>query len=222
MKKIFFLITIIIALILSIFLGKTIIKKVKSGNNMSNKSLSEIQEYILNISSYEAEVEIKVISNKNENTYKATQKFVKENNLYRQEIIEPDNIKGIVFSYDGHNLKVENSSFNLTKLYENYNYMGSNNLSLIQFINDYNESETKSIKEKNGLIILETKIENGNKYRETKKLYIRKEDAIPVKMEIQDISQNTLVYILYNKIEINNLQKEDVLAFKLNSFKEDI
>ena len=47
---------------------------------MSNKSADEIKEYILNISSYEAEVEINVISNKNQNKYKAKQQFVKEDN----------------------------------------------------------------------------------------------------------------------------------------------
>ena len=105
-----------------------IIKYLKNGNNMSNKSADEIKEYILNISSYEAEVEINVISNKNQNKYKAKQQFVKEDNLYKQEIIEPENIKGVIFSYDGKNLKLENTKLVLNKIYEDYKYIGINDI----------------------------------------------------------------------------------------------
>ena len=199
-----------------------IIKYLKNGNNMSNKSADEIKEYILNISSYEAEVEINVISNKNQNKYKAKQQFVKEDNLYKQEIIEPENIKGVIFSYDGKNLKLENTKLGLNKIYEDYKYIGSNDLSLIQFVNDYNDVEEKSFQEKDGNVILELKIKNGNKYRTYKKLYVDKQRGVPTKMEIQDVSQNIIIYVLYNEIKINNLQKEDILAFKLSIENQDI
>ena len=199
-----------------------IIKYLKNGNNMSNKSADEIKEYILNISSYEAEVEINVISKKNQNKYKAKQQFVKEDNLYKQEIIEPENIKGVIFSYDGKNLKLENTKLGLNKIYEDYKYIGSNDLSLIQFVNDYNDVEEKSFQEKDGNVILELKIKNGNKYRTYKKLYVDKQRGVPTKMEIQDVSQNIIIYILYNEIKINNLQKEDILAFKLSIENQDI
>ena len=199
-----------------------IIKYLKNGNNMSNKSADEIKEYILNISSYEAEVEINVISNKNQNKYKAKQQFVKEDNLYKQEIIEPENIKGVIFSYDGKNLKLENTKLGLNKIYEDYKYIGSNDLSLIQFVNDYNDVEEKSFQEKDGNVIIELKIKNGNKYRTYKKLYVDKQRGVPTKMEIQDVSQNIIIYILYNEIKINNLQKEDILAFKLSIENQDI
>ena len=189
---------------------------------MSNKSLDEIEQYILNINSYETEADITIKSNKNENKYKVKQKFLKENNLYKQEVIEPENIKGLIFSYDGTNLKIENTQLKLNKIYENYNYIGSNDLSLIQFINDYKEGEEKSISEKDGTVILEVKIKNGNKYKAYKKLYIDKSKGVPTKMEVEDITQNVIIYILYNEIKINNLQKDDIIAFKLRNINEDI
>ena len=179
----------ILIIICLIFFMIMIIKHFKNGNNMSNKSVEEIEQYILNISGYEAKVKITVNSNKNSNSYIAKQKYVKENNLYKQEILEPENIKGTVFTYDGTNLKIENSKLNLSKMYENYNYIGSNDLSLAQFIDDYNEAQEKSINEKNGTIIMEAKIKNGNKYREVKKLYIEKSNASPIKLEVQDITR---------------------------------
>ena len=41
-------------------------------------------------------------------------------------------------------------------------------------------------------------------------------------MEIQDVTQKNIIYILYNEIKINNLQEEDVLAFKLSPLESDI
>lgn len=177
---------IIICLIFFIII---IIKHFKNGNNMSNKSLKEIEQYVLNIDGYEAEVQIEVNTNKNKNKYKMKQKYAKENNLYKQEILEPENISGITITFDGTNLKLENTKLNLNKIYEGYSYIGSNDLNLMQFINDYNNSEEKTINEENGIIIMKAKIKNGNKYRAVKKLYINKEDASPKKMEIQDITR---------------------------------
>ena len=57
----------------------------------------------------------------------------------------------------------------------------------------------------------------SNKYVMYKTLYIDKETLKPTKMEIQDINRNTLVYIEYNEIEINNVNKEEILAFKINN-----
>ena len=34
-------------------------------------------------------------------------------------------------------------------------------------------------------------------------------------MEIKDINQNKVVYILYNEIKINSTNREDILAFVL-------
>ena len=57
------------------------------------------------------------------------------------------------------------------------------------------------------------KIENNkNKYSIYKKLYIDKQTAKPIKLEVQDINQKILVYMLYNEIKINSTNKEQILA----------
>ena len=65
-------------------------------------------------------------------------------------------------------------------------------------------------------------VDNTNKYNTYKKLYLDKKTAKPIKMEIEDINKKMLVYILYNEIKINSINKEEVLAFKLDIPKEDI
>ena len=221
MKKII-TIAIIIITIIAIFFIKTNYKSLKFGNNISNKSADQIEKYILDINSYKVTANITVVSNKNTNSYIIKEEYVKDNNVFKQEVLEPENIKGVSFIYDGANLKVENTNLNLSKIYEDYKYIGESTITLMDFINDYSESNESTISENNEEIILETKLKNGNKYIAYKKLYISKQTGNPSKLEIQDITQKTTIYILYNEIEINNLQKEDVLAFKLKEITNDI
>ena len=221
MKKIITIVTVIVIIIV-IFFIKINYKSLKNGNNMSNKSAQEITKYILDINSYEAEAEVLIESNKNSNKYKIKEKYSKDNNVFKREILEPENLNGVSFIYDGTNLKVQNSALNLNKIYENYPYIGEDNITLVDFINDYKESSETNVLENGDEIILEVKIKNGNKYVAYKKMFINKAEGKISKLEIQDITQKTIIYILYNEIKINNLQKDDILAFKLKEFKNDI
>ena len=91
MKKIIgVLASIAVLIIITIFI-KNNYKISKTGNNISNKSIDEIEDYILNIESYSANANIEISSNKTKNIYVVEQKYKKENNLYTQKIIEPDN-----------------------------------------------------------------------------------------------------------------------------------
>lgn len=103
------MITIIcIIVILSLcFFRKNDYKTVEFGNT-NIKSAENIKEYILNISSYEANVTIEVTSNKNSNKYKLIQKYTQPN-IFKQEVLEPSNIKGLTTTYDGKNLKIDNT-----------------------------------------------------------------------------------------------------------------
>ena len=88
-KKIIIIIFAIILLILIIFLIKNNYKISKKGNNISNKSADEIKQYILNIESYQAVAKITIKSNKNENIYIVKQQYNKNDNVYKQEILDP-------------------------------------------------------------------------------------------------------------------------------------
>lgn len=111
-------------------------KKIKTGNNITDKTLQEIESYILNISSYEAEIELNVESNKNSNKYVLKQKFAKPNICY-QQVIEPKNIEGLTIKYNGNNLEVSNTKLNLSTIYQNYQYVTDNTLWLSDFIENY-------------------------------------------------------------------------------------
>lgn len=221
-KKVLIIIILIILAILITFFIKTNYKFSKKGNNIINKSADELNEYILSIESYKATANIIVKSNKNENKYSIKQEYNKENNTFKQEVLEPQDIAGTQFVYDGTTLKVENTKLNLSKIYNNYKYIESHQLSLVSFIENYKQDEQAKCIEENGMVIFETNLIENNRYSQKERLYINKEKGKIERLEINDITQNTRIYILYNEIEINTTSKEEILAFHVKTFEEDI
>ena len=174
---------------------KNSIKNLKIGNN---KNSQEIVDYILNLSSYEAEVTVNITSNKNSNKYILKQKYQKDKERI-QEVIEPSNIAGVKIIKEGKNLRLENSNLNLTSMFENYQYISDNSLDLCSFIKDYKKGEKSEWKEKDGKIIMETNRESKQKI-----LYIDAKSGNPEKMEIKDNNKNIAVYILYKEVSVNS------------------
>ena len=213
MKRKFFVFgSIIIFFVLIIFFLQNTYKKINIGNNIdNNKTSSEIVNTILNMKSYSAKLNVKIISNKNEHNYILEQKNI-AGKKYRQEVIEPSNIQGTIINYDGTNLKIENTKLNLSKIFENYPYLAENQLLLETFVEDYKNDEQSSVIDNMEEIILDTKSKINNKYNTYKTLIIDKKTGKPTKLEIKDITQNVLVYILYNEIEINSLQETEQLV----------
>lgn len=200
-KKTFFLIAIIIFLIIliSIFYINTS-KKSKIGHTNNSQ---EIVANILNISSYNATIDVKVVSNKNENKYVIKQEY-KSKNSNSQEVIEPSNIAGTKIIKEGNKLTLENSSLNLSSIIENYQYISSNNLDLSSFIEDYkNDSRADYEENENEIKMYAVGDTNNNSNSKCKKtLYIDKKTNLPKQLEIEWTNKNNKVYILYNEVEI--------------------
>lgn len=201
-KKIIIIISVIFLIIILILYYKTKI----SGNNIS-KSINDLKDYILNISSYEATLEVEVISNKNTNKYLLKQWYASPN-IFKQEVQEPENINGLTIIYDGSNLKIQNSRLNLQKIYNEYSYLSSNILTINGFIERCKEIQPTYRETENELNI---EIINSKKYIKYQCLVIDKKTRKPIRMEIKDENQNTLVYILYKEVTINNTTKEDII-----------
>ena len=218
-KKLLSFISILIILAILIFLiffNKNEAKNLKIGNNSSNQ---EIVDYILNISSYEATVEVEVQSNKNNNKYIIKQQYVSPDTS-TQEVLEPENIKGVKIIKNQNQLKLENTKLNLSKVFENYEYMTDNCLDLNTFIEEYKTFKESKYEEKDNQIIMSTQSQQNNIYIKDKKLYIDKETRNPTKMEIKDNSKNTTVYILYNEVKLNS-NPQNILAFtRITTTKE--
>lgn len=210
-NKYLFIFIFVFIIIISIILIKNKTKIFKIGNNMSNQ---EIVDYILNINSYEVNISVDIQSNKNSNKYILKQKYVNPD-ISSQEVIEPSNIEGVKIINNGNKLILENSCLTLKSVYEKYNYLGNNCLDLSSFITDYKNDENSEYTEKQNQIVMIAQTKLDNRYIMEKILYIDKNTYLPVKMEIKDYNKKTLIYILYNKVELNNTEKEEIIAFNM-------
>lgn len=206
MKKKVILILLIFLIILITILAIFEYNKAVSGNNISKSDNIDI----LNISSYSANITVEVNSNKNTNKYIINQEYIAPN-TFKQEIIEPQVIKGLTITSENGNVMLENKALDLKTLYENFN--GSiSNLCLMSFINQYKNGTENELEETEDEIVMKTKIEKSqNKYQMYQNLYINKKSRLPTKMEILDVNKNRTVYILYNEITLNKTSKKDIM-----------
>ena len=199
-KKIFLVgisLVIIIIIIILNFSKNNRAKSLKIGNNTSSQ---EIVDYILNIKSYDANLEVTIQTNKNTTQYALKQELKEEKCI--QEVVKPENIAGVITEYDGNSLKIRNNKLNLETTFQDYKYITENNLWLNSFIKEFKETNNKKTSTTEKEIILE--IDNRkNTYSSYKKLYIDKKTGKPTKMQIEDVNQKVLVYILYTEIKIS-------------------
>lgn len=203
---IIFIVVLIVSLsVYFIFFNNKMAKSLKIGNNSSSQ---EIVNYILNISSYEATIDVEVQSNKNTNKYKIKQQCILDD-VSIQEILEPSNIAGVRVIRNGNNLKLENTKLDLNNIFENYQYISENALDLSSFIQDYKSNCNSKYEEKNEEIKMQITNNNLNKV-----LFISKKDGLPIKMEVKDLNRKTTIYILYNEVNVNSLKKENIVAFE--------
>ncbi len=201
-KKIIIIVIIAVILIgvLSyvIFFRNNTAKNLKIGNNTTSQ---EIVDFILNMTSYEAKIEVDVQSNKNESKYILKQNYNGEEDNC-QEVLDPSNIAGVKLIRNGNVLKLENTELNLTSIFENYQYVADSCLDLSSFVKDYKQDQKASWEEKNEKIIMQAESQGTSKKQ--KKLYIDKKTGKPEKMELQETNKKTVIYILYNEITVNS------------------
>ena len=214
-RKIIIIVAIIILVaIIAIFFIKNINKTAKTSKIGNNSTSQEIVDYILNISSYETQIDVEIKSNKNSNKYKIKQTYI-NNEKNTQEVLEPSNIQGVKIIREGNKLTLQNTNLNLTSVLENYQYLAENCLDLSSFIEDYKKDENATIREEDNQIILETQSQTTNSNIKNKVLKIDKSTGNPLNLEIKGTNQKTTIYILYNEVKITSNENEEELAFNL-------
>ena len=206
-KKTKYLLLIFIVLFFILFLIMNY-KTKNNGNNIS-KSTDDIVNNILSISSYEADLEIIVESNKTTNKYRIKQ-FYSRPNILKQIIEKPENLENLTIMYDGNNMKLENTKLSISKVYEQYKYISQNDLWLSSFIDSYN-NEDSEIKDTQEEILVKNKPKDNNY---NKVLHINKKTNLPTKIEVIDNDNKVRISIEYNEIKFNKLNKNKIIACK--------
>ena len=197
-KILAFIIIVIITLLICNFFIKTNYKTKESGNN---KSIQEIEQYILNVSSYKAKIKVTVSSNKNANFYEFEQE-VRGQSYSRQLALSPDSLSGMEIIYENGVITLQNTKYNLSQIYENYPYISTNSLFLTSFIEGYRNADEKEITQEDEKIQM-SYISKVNKYNNKQILYINKASLEPQNLQVYDINNALKVDIIYNEIELN-------------------
>ena len=197
-KILAFIIIVIITLLICNFFIKTNYKTKESGNN---KNIQEIEQYILNVTSYKAKIKVTVSSNKNANFYEFEQE-VRGQSYSRQLALSPDSLSGMEIIYENGVITLQNTKYNLSQIYENYPYISTNSLFLTSFIEGYRNADEKEITQEDEKIQM-SYISKVNKYNNKQILYINKASLEPQNLQVYDINNALKVDIIYNEIELN-------------------
>ena len=197
-KILAFIIIIIVILLICNFFIKSNYKTEQNGNN---KNIQEIEQYILNVTSYKAKINVTVSSNKNANFYEFQQE-VRGQSYSKQLALSPDSLAGMEIIYENGVITIQNTQYSLSNIYENYPFISTNSLFLTSFIEGYRNSESKKIEEVNGKIQM-SYISKINKYNNKQILYINKVNLEPENLQVFDMNNELKVDIKYNEIELN-------------------
>lgn len=202
MKKKVFITIIFFTIFFLIFYLIFNYKSLKNGNNnIRIKNEEDVNDYILNISNYEAKIEVIVKSNKNENKYIINQKCM-DNYSYQE--MEYENNKKIIIEHEDNKVIIRNTSLKLEKIYESWEFLIENNLFLTTFVENFKETDEKEILVNENYYVVKLKLKNiSDKNVAYKSLYINKNNGKIEKLEIYDINKNRTIYILYKEITIN-------------------
>lgn len=202
MKKKVFITIIFFTIFFLIFYLIFNYKSLKNGNNnIRIKNEEDVNDYILNISNYEAKIEVIVKSNKNENKYIINQKCM-DNYSYQE--MEYENNKKIIIEHEDNKVIIRNTSLKLEKIYESWEFLIENNLFLTTFVENFKETDEKEILVNENYYVVNLKLKNiSDKNVAYKSLYINKNNGKIEKLEIYDINKNRTIYILYKEITIN-------------------
>ncbi len=228
----------VVAVVSVIFIIVVAIYSLGKVNNMLNgisikniiEYIGEKQENIFNMTSYEAEYTMIVVSNKNMNSYNIKELYDKGKTRY--EYLDSNNLKvTVIINKD--KIKIENGGQKNIMIEDFKTTMLSNNISISTFlelykeikdknsIQDNNESKSESesvqieVKEylKNEylkVVMTVKKCDKGN--RDEERLYNIFKDISRIELEVDEKTKLPSTYVVYNK------NKKEVVSIIYNKF----
>lgn len=172
----------------------------KNGNTINSKE-KIVENFLENPIKYKAQIEVEIESNKNKSKYKINQE--EKENYSKQEIIEGENIEGLVIELKENTLIVSNTKLKLEKIYKNYKEISNNYLFLTTFRKECNDLNNKiEIEQTDKEYIIKLKLSN-DLYIKSKQLYVDIKTGKPTRMDINYCYHKCKTSIIYTNIELN-------------------
>ncbi len=171
-----------------------------SGNNIIRNQKELLEDIFEDLENYEANVDVTIVSNKNENIYNMNQ--IVEDGNSKLIINSPENVKGLEIEIKDGNLKITNEKTNMEKVYENYKKVINSSLFISSFMEEFEEFPSQIQENENEIIIKIDLERKNNTYTRFKELYLDKTTGLPNKLLIKDNNQKINTSIIYNDIKI--------------------
>lgn len=188
------------------FLIMFIFMLVGCSKEKNNEDYVSIQDMLINMDSYSANVNVTYYSNKGENSYSISQD-AKNDGKYYIKTNAPEHLKGNILLYDGKLLWQYNPSLDKKISIGEKDKMARKELCIFSFLENHLKSkdialETSNIDD-NIYTILEAKIPGDDKYFSTEKLYINNKTKAPEKLIIYDKEGKERVIAQYDSFVYN-------------------
>ena len=195
-KKMMFIFAIICIIVFIIFYYIFYI----SGNNIIRNQKEFVEDIFEKFEKYEANIDVIITSNKNENKYNINQYVDGENS--KLVINSPENVNGLEIEIKDNNLKITNKKTDMEKIYDDYKVIIKNSLFIDSFIEEFKEFPVEMYETDNEIVIKMNLEKNKNTYIKFKELYLNKETGMPTKLVIKDNNQKINTSIIYNDMKI--------------------
>lgn len=184
-------------------------------------SYVSIQQNIMDMDSYEADITVKYLSNKGENEYILNQ-TIKKDGKYILHTMSPKDVEGNIILFDGDIVWQYNPRLDSKISVGDKDKLVRKQLSIFAFLENHLKSNDVSVQTantKDGVYtILEAIIPGDNKYISSEKLWINNETKTPEKLIIYDADGKERVFITYRNFKYNPKIEDSI--FNIENIKK--
>lgn len=166
-----------------------------------SRSISKIKRTYEKHNGYKCQAEIRTLTGEKESVYLIEETYEKPNK-YKLEILEPKKSKGMIILNTNEKISVEHPSID-----QSINLVTIKSLNNQMLVGDFFQRISKakllSTDHINGdeYLVFQIKLEEKNKHRNTGKIWLKKKDSTPHKLNILDESGALRVEITYKKFK---------------------
>lgn len=200
-----------------IFTMTCIILSACSTKEKPKSPIEKIHEKLTTMETYACIADLTYISNKGQNTYK-TRQYYKMTGEYRIDIIEPEQVKGLVTLYDGKKVIQYNPRVLGEVVNEVPESKNTNEIFLGSFLKNYLQSEEVTLEvfntKKEEYTVLEAVIPEGGKYLSTEKLWVSNKTLVPAQLVIYDTEGKERIIVKYGEFKYNINLEDTIFQLK--------
>lgn len=176
------------------------------GCQKSESDYDSVQDRLMNMTAYRADVDIDYINGGENALYKAKQTAVNDGR-YKMVTYYPENLKDCAILFDGKLIWQYNPNVEKKIKVDSKDKPERSQLILFTFLENYvkstNTAVTTAKSEGEQCTVLEAEISNGDKLMAREKLWAGNEDMLPKKLVIYDGEGNETIVMTFNSFEYN-------------------